>query len=267
MSLEIGKFDGSEEASEVKLPVLLGGESMIVPVMGRLGGVDGYEVTITREDGRDILFRVSKEQGRDLIEARIALLASNVSQERVIGDEVFQSLLPSYVAEEYGKRLRAMGVPEDQIPKTTTEMVERAKRELVTYRELGKEQIAAGAQHVADQILEIASEVLNGNKVRYNQLPKEFQDMIKFHLASFSALAAQHSGISEETVEAQRRVLALNLMAQKETRDMLLSHFPALAGAGADTIATFVGNLWGTTRATAETSYNNARTEAQRRKK
>lgn len=265
MSSEKETVVGLEENGEAKLPVLLGGESMIVPVVGKLGGVDGYEVTITKESGKKVVFRVSKEQGNDLIEARIALLASEVSQKEIVGDEAFQSLIPSYVAEEYKKRLISLGIPENQIPQTTTEMVERATQELAAYRELGKEQIAAAAQHIADQILEIASEVLDGNKVRWNKLPKEFQNMIRFHLPSFSALAAQHSGISEETMEAQRRAMALNLMAQEETRNMILSHLPALAGAGADTIATFFGRLWGTTRATAESSYNDVKIAVQKK--
>ncbi|HCQ31469.1 TPA: hypothetical protein DIU27_03760 [Candidatus Collierbacteria bacterium] len=240
---------------ENKTSTLLGGDSMIEPKFDKSGRVESYVVKLIRDGGENVSFLISKEQGQDLITARIAIMASEVAQDRIISEEAFQSLIPTYVAKEYRIRLLGMGIPEDKIPQTTSEMVAKARQELEEYRELGKEQIASAAQHIADQILEISSEVFAGNNFRYNQLPKEFKEIVKFHLPSFSALAAQHSGINEETMEAQRRALALNLMSQEQTRDAVLSYLPAIAGAGADTIATFLGNLLGTTRSAAESAY------------
>lgn len=151
-----------------------------------------------------------------------------------------------------------LGVPEEQIPQSTTEMIARATQELEEYQELGKKQIASAAQHIADQILEITGEVFGGNKVRFNALPKEFQNVVKFHLPSFSALAAQHSGINEETLAAQQLAMKINLLAQEKTRDAVLEYFPAMAATGADTIAIFFGNLIGSTGGAVKGSYDKA---------
>ncbi len=234
---------------------LLGGDATIIPRMNGKN-IDGYDVMLIKENGKEIKFALSKQQGQDLIAARLTSLTQG---EVDIDQEAFDALIPSYVAEEYRKRLVALGTPEDQIPKTTSEMIERAKEELITYRELGKEQIASAAQQVADEIIQITYEVFKGNKVRYNALPKEFKQVILFQLPSISALASQHAGISEETMDAQRRVLALNLMSQEKTRDAILEWLPAMAGAGADTIATFVGKLIGTTGGAVKSSYEEAK--------
>lgn len=255
--------------TESKAPTLLGGDSTISPIMGRFGSIEAYEVSLLKGNGETLSFRISKQQGEDLISARISVLASQVSQDEIISEEAFQSLIPTYVAEEYQNRLRAMGIPEEQIPKSVEGMIARAKEELIAYRELGKEQIASAAQQIADQILEITGEVFRGNKVRYNDLPDEFKEIVKFHLASFSALAAQHSGISNETLMAQQKVLTLNLMAQEKTRDMIISHFKAVVAAGGDSVGTLIGTLlgsaFGSTRGAAEVAYEKTK-EALKKK-
>ncbi len=250
------------EESKV-METLIGGDATIVPRM-RGKNIEGYDVALIKEGGKEVKFSLSKQQGDDLISARLSALTEGIVD---IGQEAFDALVPTYVAVEYKKRLIALGTPEEDIPSTTSEMIQRAKEELIEYRELGKEQIASAAQAVADEIIQITYEVFKGNKVRYNGLPKDFQQVIKFQLPSISALASQHAGISEETMDAQRRVLALNLMSQEKTRDAILEWLPAMAGAGADTIGTFFGKLIGTTSGATAGAFLEAKSAIQNRKK
>lgn len=247
----------STRLAEVAAPAFLGGDSMIEPMADKSGK---YKVTFYRgENIKPLVFIISKEQGDDLIGARLAILASDIAQDKMISDEAFQSLAPAYVAEEYKKRLRELGVPEEQLPKTTGEMIAMAQRDLIAYRELGKEQIASAAQEVADEILKIAYEVYRGNNFRYNNLPKVFRQQVDFHLASLGALAAQNSGISEETLEAQKMVLKLNLLAQEETRNMILEHIKETVGAGGEAVGAFFGKMFGGAKGASEVAYKNTR--------
>ncbi len=137
--------------------------------------------------------------------------------------------------------------------------MELIKTDLVNYRELGREQIANAAQQVADEILDIALEVYRGSKHRYNELPDVFRKQVDFHLPSMGALAAQHSGIDEDTLEAQRTVLKLNLMSQVETRNIILEHFKETVGAGGEALGMFFGQMFGGAKGAAEVAYKNTK--------
>lgn len=255
-------------SSEQKgVPAFLGGDSTIEPVMGRGGKVESYNVTFYRGEGVEpMVFNISKTQGDDLISARLSMLTKEVMDAETIDAEAFQSLVPTYVAAEYKRKLLELGFTEDQLPKTTGDMIEMAKADLVAYRELGKEQIASAAQEIADEILDIALEVYRGNKHRYNELPDVFKKQVEFHLPAMGALAAQHSGISKETLDAQKMVLQLNLMEQEEFRNTLLEHFKATVGAGGEAIGMFFGQMFGGARGAAETAYKSTK-EALGKKK
>lgn len=254
-------------AEQKVLPAFLGGDSTIEAVVGRSGKVESYNVSFYRSEGTPpVVFSISKEQGDDLISARLAKLTSEVLEKEIVDDEVFQSLVPAYVADEYRKKLIEMGVPENEIPTETQDIIKRIKQDLITYRELGREQIALEAQQVADELLSIAHEVLKGDNFRYNNLPKAFKQQVDFHLPSLGALASQNAGITEETMEAQRRVLKMNLMAQEETRNMLLDHFKTTVGAGGEALGMFFGQMFGGAKGAAEVAYRNTK-EALSKKK
>lgn len=258
-SLALPETRSSDEALKTSTAVFLGGDAMISPIFGSFNKIDAYEVVLTKPDGGTVTFRVSRQQGEDLIAARLSLLASEVAQDQVISDEAFQSLLPTYVAEEYKKRLLALGVPEEEIPNSVTAMVTRAKGELEKYIELGKVQIASDSQRIADELISITKEVLSGNNFRYNNLPDEFKESVEFLRPTFTALALESAGVSEKTLEAQKMALAINLMSQQKYRDVWIEHFKAGFGGAADIAGTFFGKLlgsaYGTTKGAAEAAY------------
>lgn len=252
----IKKYSG-QEVNET----LLGGEATILP---RYHGktVEGYDVTLTTKTGSST-FPLNVRQGQELIAARLAAMTRIMVD---VDQEAFDSLVPTIVAEKYKDRLISMGTPEDQIPKTTEEMIMRAKGELIAFQELGVQQIASKAQSIADEVLEIVYEVYKGNNIRYNGLPSHFKESVDFMIPSINALAAQHAGITDETIAAQKKVLALNLLSHEKTREAILDWFPAMAGAGADTIATFFGKLIGTTGGAVAGSYSLAKEAIKKRK-
>lgn len=255
-------------SSEQKgVPAFLGGDSTIEPVYSKPGKVESYNVTFYRGDGVEpVVFNISKQQGDDLISARLSMLTREVMDTETVNAEVFQSMFPAHVISEYKKRYLDLGYPQEQLPTTNEGWMELIKTDLINYRELGKEQIANAAQQVADEILDIALEVYRGNKHRYNELPDVFRKEVNFHVRAMGALAAQHSGINEETLEAQRMVLQLNLMAQEETRNVLLEHFKATVGAGGEAIGMFFGQMFGGAKGAAEVAYKNTK-EALGKKK
>lgn len=267
MALTEKKITVTDDGREQGIPAFLGGDSTIEPVFSRPGKVESYNVSFFRgENVTPVVFNISKQQGDDLISARLSMLTKEVMDEETISDEVFQSLVPVYVATEYRKKLIGLGYPEDKLPNSTRDMVEMAKKDLVAYRELGKEQIASAAQEIADEILEIALEVYRGSKHRYNELPDVFKKQVDFHLPSMGALAAQHSGISEETLDAQRTVLKLNLMAQEETRNVILEHFKETVGAGGEALGMFFGQMFGGAKGAAEVAYKSTKEALEKKK-
>ncbi len=250
------------------VPAFLGGDSTIEPVFSRPGKVESYNVTFFRGEGvAPVVFNISKQQGDDLISARLSMLTREVIDKETIEAEVFQSMLPTYVVAEYKRKYIELGYPEEELPKTDQDWIILIKENLVAYREgVGREQIASAAQGIADEILDIALEVYRGNKHRYNELPDVFKEQVDFHLPSMGALAAQHSGINEETLEAQRTVLKLNLMAQEETRNTILEHFKATVGAGGEAIGMFFGQMFGGAKGASEVAYKSTK-EALGKKK
>ncbi len=256
-------IEPSTEQIKKTTTVLLGGDSMISPILGPKNKVEGYEVILPKPDGGKVTFRISKQQGEDLISARLSMLASEVAQDKIISDEAFQSLLPAHVADEYRKRMIAMGTPEEEIPRDPIKIFEKVKAELVAYRELGREQIANDAQQIADELISITKEVLSGNNFRYNNLPAEFKKSVEFLRPTFEALAVESAGITEETVRAQKMALAINLMTQEKYRDMWMDHIrtvaSTVAATGGDSIGLFIGSLVGSAigsgKGAVETAY------------
>lgn len=263
---EDGREPGNDQ-NETLSPLLVG-ESAITPVLNNRGVLEGYSVVLLGADGTEgRKFEIDKKQGEDLLRARIALLASEVAHNKQIEDEADQALLPAYVAEAYRNKLRQMGVAEEDLPKTPSDMIIRSTKELEEYMILGKLQIAMESQGLADKAMRLIGQVFDGNQVIYNGLPEDFKKVIKFHLNSIAALAAQNSGINEETVDAARLALKINLLAHEKTREVILAWAPAIAEAGADTIATFFGNLIGTTGGAVAGSFEKAKEAVTKKKK
>ena len=235
--------------------------------MGKGNKVESYNVTFFRGEGLEpVVFNISKQQGDDLISARLSMLTKEVMDAETVSSEVFQSMFPAHVIAEYKKKYLELGYPNENLPNTNEGWMELIKTDLVNYRELGREQIANAAQQVADEILDIALEVYRGSKHRYNELPDVFRKQVDFHLPSMGALAAQHSGINEDTLEAQRTVLKLNLMSQVETRNIILEHFKETVGAGGEALGMFFGQMFGGAKGAAEVAYKNTK-EALGKKK
>lgn len=268
---EVVAVETASEQVKKTTTVLLGGDSMISPIFGPKSRIDGYEVVLPKPDGGNVKFRISKQQGEDLISARLSMLASEVAQDKVISDEAFQSLLPTHVADEYRKRMLAMGTPAEEISKDPIEIFNKVRNELIAYRELGREQVANDAQQIADELISITKEVLSGNNFRYNGLPKEFKQSVEFLRPTFEALAVQTAGITEETVKAQKMALAINLMAQEKYRDMWMEHIKAVAATGADSIGIFLGGVVGSAigagRGAAEAAYEKTKEVLKSQKK
>ena len=163
-------------------------------------------------------------------------------------------------------RLIELGTSEDRIPNSTSEMIEMAKEELIAFQSLGVEEIAVMAQGVTDESYNIYLEVLKGDSGRYNRLPKKFQKSIDDLIPLMQAKAMEHSGITEKTLATSRLAFQINLLSKEETYQAFLAAFPALAEAGADTIAKFFGNLIGTTGGAVVGSFEKAKEVAKRKK-
>ncbi len=257
----IEKYEGQNELPAVG--ALIGGNATIEPILGRSGKKEGYNVTFIKDDGSVTKFQLSAKNGDELIEARLAEMSRRFAN---IDEEAQQALVPSLVAAEYRRRLIELGTSEDRIPNSTSEMIEMAKEELIAFQSLGVEEIAVMAQGVTDESYNIYLEVLKGDSGRYNRLPKKFQKSIDDLIPLMQAKAMEHSGITEKTLATSRLAFQINLLSKEETYQAFLAAFPALAEAGADTIAKFFGNLIGTTGGAVVGSFEKAKEVAKRKK-
>lgn len=252
------------EGTNLSGPIPFGGDQTIEAVLNKKGDkVEAYVVKIFDESGIAREFRLGKKQGDDLINARMVSLSRQVSQKQLVDGEVFQSLMPTYVAEEYRSKLRSLNVPEDMIPKSTHEMIEMVKMELNHYKELGQAQIALDAQKTADLMLEITNEVLQGSNLRYNNLPPEFKQHIKNNLPALNALMAQHAGINEETVEAAKKLFQIKTLESEVFRDSLLSHATATSEVAGKILGNLLGPTLGAIKATGDIAYEGVRSKAK----
>ena len=252
--------DEALEETNLSGPIPFGGDQTIDAILNKKSGKgEAYIVRTTDESGVVREFRLAKKQGDDLINARMASLSRQVSQRQQIEGEVFQSLMPTYIAEEYRNKLRSLNVPEEMIPQTTHEMIEMAKKELLHYKDLGQAQIALDAQKTADLMLEITNEVLQGNNLRYNNLPPEFKLHIKNNLPALNALMAQHAGINEETVEAAKKLFQIKTLESEVFRDSLLSHVTATSEVAGKLLGNLLGPTLGAIKATGDLAYEGVR--------
>lgn len=241
------------------IPSILSANTTISPIFTK-NKLTGYELTMLNDQGVELRkFQLSVQKGSEYIEAALARLTAQESHNEGLQIEVDESILPTAVANAYIQKLRSMGIPEDQLPKSTLEMIERAKGELQAYWELGQHQLKGDLQKAQGLFLDIFSQVASGNRVVYNNLPDSFKKGVDSMVQPLAAYFLHELGVTEETtVESQRQMLKINLMAREETVATLAKQLGVIGEQLTESLTGFLGGMLGGTYGSIKSSYDKA---------
>lgn len=225
----------------------LGGNTAIEPIVGALGAITGYNLVLFNESDGNIFRkqRLSVEHGERIIADRVQLMLSKANLDENVQEETNQTLIPAYVARAYQSKLKELGFPDENIPKDVQGIIALAKQDLESFLKLGQAQSALAAQAIQDELYSVTLEVFRGNRTRFENYPAEFKKAVIFLLPAITAMAAEKAGFTSATLETQKQLLSMNLMAQERTRAVIMDHIAAGGETAGLVIANFLGTSFG----------------------